>query len=352
MLSLYFCRLFFMRLASTFGLLMSAMMIINGCEVMSKMPTVQFGTVMLATFLMLPGIIGYVLPISVYLALVGVISYLYQNKYLLGFMTLGLSVRRLASYLLPWIMWLGCVAVFCHVVVEPYFEEELQESLQSYVGQKMLAQMPGEQFHKLMLGDHYAVMYFKRDGHKLEDIFAWVSHKEHSPTMQLIHADKMEMHDKNIKLVNGQRWVHDPNNKLAWSQLEFDEYILQQHLSKQNGFTHAHKGLVTLWQQRFASRTIAVILNERLMLPMMFVILSIVPFALVRPTTRPIRYLVYIEAMVFFTWYILILIMAHGYMKRAGWSTILFLLPHLSTLLLAAVWWLFKKSHWLTGARS
>lgn len=352
MLSLYFSRLFFLRLASTFGLLLAAMMIINGYEVMSKMPTMQFSTVMLATLLMLPGMIGYVLPISVYLALVGLISYLYQNKYLLGFMTLGLSTKRLAQYLLPWILWLGCVSAVCHIIVEPFFEEELQDSLQSYVGQKMLAQMPGEQFHKIMIGDQYTVLYFKRDKNKLLDIFAWVNNKEKTDVRQLIHADEMTMKGKNIQLKNGERWVHDASKSFAWSQFEFNDYLLQQQLMRQDNRHENYKDLSVLWQQRFHSRLIAVALNERLMLPMMFVILSIIPFALVRPSARPVRYLVFIEAMVFFLWYVLILIMSHSYIKRLGWSTALFLLPHLSTLVLVGIWWLFQKSHWMGGGKS
>ncbi len=345
MLQEYFINHFFRRLWAVLAVCMAIMLVVQGYEFITQMPTVSGATMSLSFFFMMPSWLGYVLPLAVYLTLVLVINYLYCHRQLLGMMSLGMSVKQLIRCFAPWLLILGCVTVVCYMFLAPVFQQYLQGHVQQYISKSLLSQLNGMQFHELHMAGQDMVFYFSKDSNdNISNVYALSIDGKDRQSWQVLHANKLIMKRHEVVLSDGEKWAYKGSDQEPWRNMQFSSYSMPHSLVSQAFNTEREYKIGDLWQNRLLAKHYAVQLNSRLMIPLMFVILSCVPFMLIKPSTRPSRYLIFTEAAGIYIYYLIALICCHGWIKKHGWSIIVVLYPHLSTLLFVFLWRVARRS--------
>ena len=202
-----------------------------------------------------------------------------------------------------------------------------------------------------MTGDQ-RVIYFDSGDATKENVFIYGCNHMQPNKWWLIRSDEMSLTHGLLRFKNGVRWDYNREGDIHWTQTKFDYMDINSGQNTNKDQSQLAHTLTELWANRYTDIESATELNSRLTVPVMFVALAMVPFLLCRASQYPIRYLILSEGIVVFLFYVVSISLTHSFVKNYGWSTLLFLCPHLFVVILTSLWSLYRTRMNLFGGES
>ncbi len=264
---------------------------------------ITMSAVMKLMSIQVPFLMGYLLPLSLYLSILLVFGRLYLDHEMTVMSACGMSPANFLMIILSFALTITMIVAILMLWLQPLLDSYRTQIYYESVAQATIEKVMPKRFQELGPNAVFYAEELDRGQHKMRDVFFAQHNKSWDITVAKIAQEKtLDNNDRFLLFKNGYRYLGSPGTP-DYQVIQYQEYgvLITKEIQTRSGWP-SNASTNKLWRQRKNPKAAAE-LHWRMAMPVSVLVLALLAFPLSRVNPRRGKFTQLLPAILFYIVY-------------------------------------------------